>query len=167
MIRRPPRSTLFPYTTLFRSKMAFLDLEDRSGRMQLQSKVDVLGAERHERLLGLDLGDLIGVDGRVFKSRKGELSVQVEDFAVLAKSLRPPPDKHHGVTDVELRFRRRELDLMGNADARELFITRAKVVSAVRRYFDDEGFVEVETPILQPLYGGAMARPFVTHRNQR
>ena len=147
-------------------KMAFLDLEDRSGRMQLQSKVDVLGEERHERLLGLDLGDLIGVDGRVFRSRRGELSVQVEDFAVLAKSLRPPPDKFHGVADVELRFRRRELDLIGNPEARELFITRAKVITAVRAYLDREGFVEVETPVLQPLYGGALARPFVTHHNQ-
>jgi len=147
-------------------KMAFLDLEDRSGRMQLQSKVDVLGAERHERLLSLDLGDLVGVDGRVFKSRKGELTVQVEDFAVLAKSLRPPPDKHHGVQDVELRFRKRELDLMGNPESRERFVKRAKAISAVRRYLDDEGFVEVETPVLQPLYGGALARPFVTHHNQ-
>lgn len=147
-------------------KMAFLDLEDRSGRIQIQSKVDVLGAEKHERLLNLDLGDLIGVDGRVFKSRRGELSVQVEDFAVLAKSLRPPPDKFHGVQDTELRFRRRELDLMGNAETRDLFIARAKVVSAIRRYFDDAGFVEVETPVLQPLYGGALARPFTTHHNQ-
>jgi lysyl-tRNA synthetase class 2 len=146
--------------------MAFLDLEDRSGRMQLQSKVDVLGPEKHERLLSLDLGDLIGIDGRVFKSRRGELSVQVEDFAVLAKSLRPPPDKFHGVQDVELRFRRRELDLMGNPETRELFITRAKVVTAMRRYFDEHGFIEVETPALVPLYGGALARPFVTHHNQ-
>ena len=147
-------------------KMAFLDLEDRSGRMQLQSKVDVLGPEHHERLLSLDLGDLIGVDGRVFKSRKGELTVQVERFAVLAKSLRPPPDKHHGVQDVELRFRKRELDLIGNPESRELFIKRAKVITAVRRYFDDEAFIEVETPVLQPLYGGALARPFTTHHNQ-
>jgi len=147
-------------------KMAFLDLEDRSGRIQIQSKVDVLGAEQHERLLDLDLGDLIGVDGRVFKSRRGELSVQVEQFAVLAKSLRPPPDKFHGVADVELRFRRRELDLMGNPEARELFITRAKIVTAVRSYLDREGFIEAETPVLQPLYGGALARPFVTHHNQ-
>ena len=147
-------------------KMAFLDLEDRSGRMQLQSKVDVLGDEKHERLLGLDLGDLAGIDGRVFKSRRGELSVQVEDFAVLAKSLRPPPDKFHGVQDVELRFRKRELDLMANPEARELFLARAKAITEMRRYFDDEGFVEVETPVLQPLYGGALARPFVTHHNQ-
>jgi lysyl-tRNA synthetase, class II len=147
-------------------KMAFLDLEDRSGRMQLQSKVDVLGPEKHERLLGLDLGDLVGIDGRVFKSRRGELSVQLEDFTVLAKSLRPPPDKFHGVQDVELRFRRRELDLIGNPETREVFLTRAKAISALRRYFDGEGFVEVETPVLQPLYGGALARPFVTHHNQ-
>jgi lysyl-tRNA synthetase class 2 len=147
-------------------KMAFLDLEDRSGRMQLQSKVDVLGPEQHERLLSLDLGDLIGIDGRVFKSRKGELTVQVESFALLAKSLRPPPDKHHGVQDVELRFRKRELDLIGNPESRELFIKRAKVITAVRRYFDDEAFIEVETPVLQPLYGGALARPFTTHHNQ-
>ena len=147
-------------------KMAFLDLEDRSGRMQLQSKVDVLGPETHERLLSLDLGDLVGIDGRVFKSRRGELSVQVEDFAVLAKSLRPPPDKFHGVQDVELRFRRRELDLIGNPESREVFLTRAKAITALRRYFDDNAFVEVETPVLVPLYGGALARPFVTHHNQ-
>jgi lysyl-tRNA synthetase, class II len=146
--------------------MAFLDLEDRSGRIQLQSKVDVLGPEKHERLLSLDLGDLIGIDGRIFKSRRGELSVQVEDFTVLAKSLRPPPDKFHGVQDVELRFRRRELDLIGNPETRDLFITRAKAITALRRYFDDHGFIEVETPVLVPLYGGALARPFVTHHNQ-
>jgi lysyl-tRNA synthetase class 2 len=147
-------------------KMAFLDLEDRSGRIQLQSKVDVLGGEKHAQLLDLDLGDLVGVDGRVFKSRRGELTVQVEDFAVLAKSLRPPPDKYHGVQDVELRLRKRELDLMANPESRDAFLARAKTITAIRRYFDDEGFVEVETPVLQPLYGGALARPFVTHHNQ-
>ncbi len=146
-------------------KMAFLDLEDRSGRIQIQSKVDVLGPEKHERLLSLDLGDLIGIDGRVFMSRRGELSVQVEDFAVLAKSLRPPPDKFHGVQDVELRFRKRELDLIGNPETRELFVKRARAITAVRSYLDGNGFVEVETPVLQPLYGGAMARPFTTHHN--
>lgn len=147
-------------------KMAFLDLEDRTGRIQLQSKIDVLGPEKHERLLSLDLGDLVGVDGRVFKSRRGELSVQVEDFTVLAKSLRPPPDKFHGVQDVEIRFRRRELDLMANPDTRRVFLTRARAITALRRYFDEHGFVEVETPALVPLYGGALARPFVTHHNQ-
>jgi lysyl-tRNA synthetase class 2 len=146
-------------------KMAFLDLVDRSGRLQLQAKADVLGPERMEQLLELDLGDLIGVDGVVFVSRRGELSLRVEDYAVLAKSLRPPPEKHHGLQDVETRFRRRELDLMANEEARELFLTRAKVITAVRRSLDEAGFVEVETPVLQPLYGGALARPFTTHHN--
>jgi lysyl-tRNA synthetase class 2 len=146
-------------------KMAFLDLDDRSGRLQLQAKVDVLGEERMTRLLGLDLGDLIGVDGVVFRSRRGELSLRVEDFTVLAKSLRPPPEKHHGLTDVETRFRRRELDLIANEEARELFILRSRAVTEVRRFLDGEAFLEVETPVLQPLYGGALARPFTTHFN--
>ncbi len=145
--------------------MAFLDLVDRSGRIQLQARVDELGPEGMERLLGLDLGDLIGVDGVAFSSRRGELTLRVEDFTLLAKSLRPPPEKHHGLTDVETRFRRRELDLIANEEARELFITRARVISAVRRFLDAEGFIEVETPVLQPLYGGALARPFTTHHN--
>ncbi|MEA2255032.1 MAG: lysyl-tRNA synthetase, class [Solirubrobacteraceae bacterium] len=147
-------------------RMAFLDLDDRSGRIQLQAKLDVLGDEPMARLLDLDLGDIVGVDGLAFRSKRGELSLRVEAFEVLAKSLRPPPDKFHGLHDVETRFRHRELDLIANAEARELFVTRAKVVSAIRRHLDDEGFVEVETPILQPLYGGALARPFVTHHNE-
>ena len=146
-------------------KMAFLDLVDRSGRIQLQARVDELGADGMERLLGLDLGDLLGVDGVAFISRRGELTLRVLDFALLAKSLRPPPEKHHGLTDVETRFRRRELDLIANEEARELFVTRARVISAVRRFLDAEGFIEVETPVLQPLYGGALARPFTTHHN--
>ncbi|HJS94496.1 MAG TPA: lysine--tRNA ligase [Solirubrobacteraceae bacterium] len=146
-------------------KMAFLDLVDRSGRIQLQARVDELGAEGMDRLLGLDLGDLIGVDGIAFMSRRGELSLRVQAYTLLAKSLRPPPEKHHGLTDVETRFRRRELDLIANEDARELFIVRARVISAVRRFLDAEGFIEVETPVLQPLYGGAAARPFTTHHN--
>ena len=146
-------------------KMAWLDLDDRSGRIQLQAKADVLGPERMERLLELDLGDIIGVDGVAFRSRAGELSLRVEDFTVLAKSLRPPPDKHHGLHDVETRFRRRELDLVANEDTRALFLMRARIVTAIRRYLDDKGFVEVETPVLQPLYGGALSRPFTTHHN--
>ena len=145
-------------------KMAFLDVVDRSGRMQVQSRSDVLGDD-HERLLNLDLGDLVGIDGTVFKSRRGELSLRVDAYTVLAKSLRPPPDKHHGLQDVEQRYRHRELDLIGNEETRALFLARAKVVAAIRGYFDGEGFVEAETPILQPLYGGALARPFVTHHN--
>jgi lysyl-tRNA synthetase, class II len=146
-------------------KMAFLDLVDRSGRIQLQARVDDLGEDGMDRLLGLDLGDLLGVDGVAFMSRRGELTLRVMAFTILAKSLRPPPEKHHGLTDVETRFRRRELDLIANDEARELFIVRARVVSAVRRFLDAEGFIEVETPVLQPLYGGALARPFTTHHN--
>jgi lysyl-tRNA synthetase class 2 len=147
-------------------KMAFLDLVDRSGRMQLQARLDVLGPEKMERLLHqVDLGDIVGIDGSVFVTRRGELSLRIDDYTVLAKALRPPPDKHHGLRDVETRFRRRELDLMGNEEARALFMTRARIVATVRRYLDDHGFVEVETPVLQPLYGGAMARPFTTHHN--
>jgi len=147
-------------------KMAFLDLDDRSGRIQLQAKADVLGPERMAQLLELDLGDIVGVDGLAFRSRRGELSLRVEDFAVLAKSLRPPPEKFHGLKDTETRFRHRELDLIANAEARELFFMRAKAITAIRRYLDDNGFVEVETPVLQPIYGGALARPFTTHHNE-
>ena len=144
-------------------KMAWLDLVDRSGRLQLQAKSDV--TEDYDRLLALDLGDLVGVDGVAFRSKRGELSVRVTRWQLLAKSLRPPPDKYHGLHDVETRYRQRELDLMANEETRDLFLRRARVISAVRRYLDEHGFVEVETPVLQPLYGGALARPFTTHHN--
>jgi lysyl-tRNA synthetase class 2 len=146
-------------------RMAFLDLVDRSGRIQLQARVDELGEQSLERLLSLDLGDLIGVDGIAFSTKRGELTLRVTSYAVLAKSLRPPPEKHHGLQDVETRFRHRELDLIANPEARELFITRARVITEVRRFLDQEGFIEVETPVLQPQYGGALARPFTTHFN--
>jgi lysyl-tRNA synthetase, class II len=146
-------------------KAAFLDVVDRSGRIQLLARINELGEERFERLLSLDLGDLLGAEGTVLRTRRGELSLRVQDFTVLAKSLRPPPEKHHGLTDVEQRYRHRELDLIANEDTRELFVVRAKVISAVRRWLDERGFVEVETPVLQPIYGGALARPFTTHHN--
>ena len=144
---------------------AFLDLVDRSGRLQLHARRDALGEESFERLVSLDLGDLIGVDGAAFKSRRGELSLGVTDWTLLAKSLRAPPEKFHGLEDVETRYRHRELDLIANEETRELFLLRSRVISAVRRWLDERGFVEVETPVLQPLYGGALARPFVTHFN--
>jgi lysyl-tRNA synthetase, class II len=147
-------------------KMAFLDLVDRSGRVQLQARLDVLGDEAHERLLShVDLGDIVGVDGTAIRTRRGELTLRIEEFAVLAKSLRPPPEKHHGLKDVETRYRRRELDLMANEETREVFVTRARVITAIRDRLDRDGFIEVETPILQPLYGGGHARPFTTHHN--
>jgi lysyl-tRNA synthetase, class II len=146
-------------------KAAFLDLVDRSGRIQLLARVNALGEEAFERLLSLDLGDLVGVDGKVIKSRAGELTIALDSVTLLAKSLRAPPEKHHGLTDVETRFRHRELDLIANEEARELFIARARIVTEIRRFLDAEGFVEVETPVLQPIYGGAAARPFTTHHN--
>jgi lysyl-tRNA synthetase class 2 len=146
-------------------KAAFLDLIDRTGKIQLHARVDVLGEDAFARLSTLDLGDLIGVDGAPLRSRRGELSLRVDRFQILAKALRPPPDKHHGLSDVETRYRRRELDLISSVDARRVFIDRARIISAIRSYLDGQGFVEVETPVLQPLYGGALARPFTTHHN--
>jgi lysyl-tRNA synthetase class 2 len=146
-------------------KAAFLDLVDRTGKIQLHARVDVLGPERFELLTTLDLGDLIGVEGSAIRSRRGEVSLRVESFAILAKALRPPPDKHHGLSDVETRYRHRELDLIASEDTRRLFIDRARIISSVRASLDAAGFIEVETPVLQPLYGGALARPFTTHHN--
>jgi lysyl-tRNA synthetase class 2 len=139
---------------------------DRSGRIQLYAQRDALGEEAFARLLELDLGDWLGAEGTVMTSRRGELSLAVERYQLLAKALRPPPDKRHGLADVELRYRRRELDLIANAETRRLFADRARIVAAVRRYLDGEGFIEVETPVLQPIYGGALARPFTTHHNE-
>jgi len=143
----------------------FMDLHDRSGKIQLHAKRDDLGDESFETLTSLDLGDMLGVDGFAFKTRRGELSLRVQSWELLAKSLRPPPDKFHGLEDVETRYRHRELDLIANEESRELFIMRSNVVSAMRRWLDERGFLEVETPILQRLYGGALARPFTTHYN--
>jgi lysyl-tRNA synthetase, class II len=147
-------------------KVAFLDLQDRSGKIQLHAREDVLGGPSFEQLVGLDLGDLIGAQGAPIRTRRGELSLRVDSWELLAKSLRPLPEKFHGLSDVEQRYRHRELDLIANEDARELFLLRTKVIAAVRRFLDERGFIEVETPVLQPLYGGALARPFTTHHNQ-
>ncbi len=146
-------------------KAAFMDLVDRTGKIQLHARQDVLGEERYALLTSLDLGDLLGVDGSAMRSRHGEVSLRVEDFQILGKALRPPPDKHHGLSDVETRYRHRELDLISSEDSRRLFVERARIISAVRATLDGDGFIEVETPVLQPLYGGAMARPFTTHHN--
>ena len=142
----------------------FADLADRTGTLQIHASVDA--TEDYERLRELDLGDVVGVEGEVFCSRRGELSLRVERFQLLAKCLRPLPEKFHGLADTELRLRRRYLDLLANADTREAFLVRSRAVAELRRGLDEQGFVEVETPVLQPLYGGATARPFTTHHNQ-
>src|ERR671931_2307958 len=140
-------------------KLMFLDLVDRSGRIQLLVRPDEVGD------VDLDLGDIVGVTGVAAKSRRGEPSVAVRSLELLAKIHSPLPDTFHGVTDVEQRYRRRYLDLLVNADSRRLAATRARIVAEVRAYLDGEGFLEVETPILQPRYGGGFAEPFVTHYN--
>jgi lysyl-tRNA synthetase, class II len=145
-------------------KASFLDLRDGTGQLQVQARLDELG-ETYEGLLSLDIGDIVGIEGIVFATKRGELSIRADAWELLSKSLRPPPEKFHGLEDVETRYRRRELDLMANAETRELFLARARTLAAVRRWFDSRGFVEAETPVLQPLYGGALARPFTTHHN--
>jgi lysyl-tRNA synthetase class 2 len=144
----------------------FLDIRDGSGRIQLHAREDLLGEGAYELLVQLDLGDFIGVEGTAMATRRGgELSLTIDRWRLLAKSLRPPPDKFHGLEDVETRYRQRELDLLANEQSRRIFAIRARTISETRRRLDELGFVEVETPVLQPLYGGALARPFVTHHN--
>jgi lysyl-tRNA synthetase, class II len=147
-------------------KACFLDLRDSTGQIQLHAREDLLGEGPYQVLVDLDLGDIVGVEGTALATRRGgELSLAIDHWKLLAKSLRPPPDKFHGLEDVETRYRQRELDLIANEESRRLFGLRARTVSEVRRWLDDRGFVEVETPVLQPLYGGALARPFTTHHN--
>jgi lysyl-tRNA synthetase class 2 len=141
-------------------KLTFLDLVDRSGRLQLLCEEGRVGS------LDIDLGDVIGVVGSPASSRRGEPSLAVDELVVLAKNSRPLPDTFHGVTDTETRYRKRYLDLLMNEEARQLFLLRTRIVTAIRDYLDGEGFVEVETPVLQPRYGGAFAHPFVTRSNE-
>jgi lysyl-tRNA synthetase class 2 len=141
-------------------KLSFLDLVDRSGRIQLLCDASRTGE------LDVDLGDVVGVVGSPANSRRGEPSLAVDELAILAKNRSPLPDTFHGLTDTETRYRKRYLDLLMNDESRELLVLRARIVSAIRRYLDEQGFVEVETPILQPRYGGAFAHPFVTHSDE-
>jgi len=141
-------------------KLVFLDVVDRSGRIQVICDTAVTGE------LDVHLGDVVGVVGRPAKSRRGEPSVLAESVDVLSRNTQPLPDTFHGLTDVELRYRKRYLDLLMNEETRRVFVTRARIVTAIRRALDEWGFVEVETPILQPRYGGAFARPFVTRHNE-
>lgn len=146
--------------------MSFLDLYDRSGRIQLQATSDSLPAEQFHLITDLvDLGDLLGIEGRAFVSRRGELTLQIESVELLAKALRPPPDKRHGLQDVDAKYRHREVDLLSSEQTRATFISRSRIIATFRRELDADGFLEVETPILQSLYGGASAEPFTTFHN--
>lgn len=146
-------------------KLAFLVIRDGSGGMQLFCRPGELGDDGFAALLDLDLGDWVGAIGRVVRTRRGELSVMPSEVTLLSKSLRPLPDKWHGLTDTETRYRQRYVDLIANPEVRAVFETRFRVIGAVRRFMDGRGFVEVETPMLQPIPGGAVAKPFVTHHN--
>jgi lysyl-tRNA synthetase class 2 len=149
-------------------KASFADIEDGTGQIQILVRRDSLPDEWYNKIWKklIDLGDFVGVTGPLMTTKTGELSVEVQEIQFLSKALKPMPDKWHGVRDPETRYRRRYLDLLANPDAKEVFRTRAKIIRALRNYLDDQDFLEVETPILQPIYGGAAARPFVTHHNQ-
>ncbi|HZR56436.1 MAG TPA: lysine--tRNA ligase [Terriglobales bacterium] len=146
-------------------KAGFAHLQQEGRRLQIYVKKDAVGEKAFELYKLLDLGDHIGVSGYLFRTRTGELSVHVEDITFLSKDLLPLPEKWHGLTDVELRYRQRYVDLVMNPEVREVFLKRSKLVQSLRRSFDAEGFIEVETPMMQPVAGGAVARPFVTHHN--
>jgi len=146
-------------------KACFAHLKDADGTIQIYLREDVLGPEAYENALALDLGDWVGVTGVVFTTKTGETTVRADKIELLSKSLMPLPEKWHGLTDVETRYRQRYADLAVNDDVRAVFRARAAIVRALREFLDARGFLEVETPVLQPLYGGATARPFVTHHN--
>ncbi len=146
-------------------KSAFGDIDDGTGKLQCHARQKVLGEDRFGAWLDLDLGDFVGIEGVLFRTRTGELTVRVDDYRLLSKALRPMPEKWHGLRDSEVRYRQRYLDLMANPDVRAIFVRRAEIVRALRAHLDSNGFLEVETPTLQPLYGGAAARPFETHHN--
>src|SRR5258708_9563435 len=147
-------------------KAAFAHIEDGTGRIQLYFRVNDIGEEAYKSLKLLDIGDFLQVSGFLFLTRTQERTLHVRELSLLSKSLRPLPEKFHGLEDVETRQRKRYLDLLANGDAaREIFVTRSRTIMAMRRYLDEQNFIEVETPMLQPLYGGATARPFITHHN--
>ena len=145
-------------------KASFFHIQDMSGRMQVYLRQNEL-PEHYEQFKHWDLGDIVGVRGLVFKTNTGELSVHATDVELLTKSLRPLPDKYHGLSDQEARYRKRYVDLIANQESRDIFLTRSKIIRAVRQFMDQSQFLEVETPMMHPIPGGAIARPFVTHHN--
>ncbi|WP_303104271.1 lysine--tRNA ligase [uncultured Mitsuokella sp.] len=147
-------------------KASFCTLNDRTGNIQVYFKIDVLGEDKYKnQFRKLDIGDIVGIRGVVFKTHRGEVTVRVEDFDLLSKSLRPLPEKFHGLQDVDIRYRQRYLDLIMNPEVRDTFRKRTKIIQSIRQYLDDRDYLEVETPVLSTIAGGAAARPFVTHHN--
>ncbi len=148
-----------------KGKAGFAHIQDLAGQIQIYVRKDHVGDGQYDLFNQADLGDIVGIRGNVFRTQVGELSVKAEEFTFLSKSLRPMPEKFHGLQDVEQRYRQRYLDLMTNAESKETFITRSKIIRAMRTYLDGQGFLEVETPLLHTIAGGAAARPFITHHN--
>ena len=146
-------------------KAGFMHIQDLDGKIQIYVRKDVLGEDAYEVFKKSDLGDIVGIEGKVMKTNHGELSVKAEVYTHLTKALRPLPEKFHGLTDKEERFRRRYVDLIMNEEAKRIAITRPRIIRAIQHYLDSKGLVEVETPVLQPILGGAAARPFITHHN--
>ncbi|WP_088351073.1 lysine--tRNA ligase [Bacillus cereus] len=148
-----------------KGKAGFAHVQDLHGQVQIYVRKDAVGDDEYELFKTADLGDLVGIEGKVFKTNVGELSVKATGFTLLTKSLRPLPDKYHGLKDVEQRYRQRYLDLITSMESRETFVTRSKIIREMRRYLDDNGYLEVETPMMHAIAGGASARPFTTHHN--
>lgn len=148
-----------------KGKAGFAHIQDLSGQIQIYVRKDAIGEEAYEIFNTADLGDIIGVTGVVFKTQVGELSIKVKSFELLTKSLRPLPDKFHGLKDIEQRYRQRYVDLIMSPESKKTFITRSRIIQAMRRYLDDQGYLEVETPTMHSIPGGASARPFITHHN--
>lgn len=146
-------------------KASFCDVQDRDGKIQIYIRIDEVGQEVYEDFKKFDIGDIIGVKGEVFRTRKGEISIKAQEITMLAKSLLPLPEKWHGLKDVDLRYRQRYLDLIVNPEVKKTFITRSKIIKAIRKFLDDRDFLEVDTPLLNTIPGGAAARPFITHHN--
>lgn len=146
-------------------KATFVHIQDIAGRIQVYVRVNEVGEDTYELFTHFDIGDIIGVTGKVFKTQRGEISVWARDITLLSKSLKPLPEKWHGLKDVELRYRQRYVDLIVNPEVKDVFITRSRIIRAIRNYLDKLGFLEVETPMMHPIPGGAAARPFITHHN--
>jgi lysyl-tRNA synthetase class 2 len=146
-------------------KTTFFDVRDQSGSMQVVARQEAIGTEAYKQLLDLDIGDIVSVEGDVYVTQRGQLTIGVSECTLLAKALRPPPDRHHGVEDLGTRYRHRELDLLANSKTREMFFKRTKVIEAIHDVLREKGFTQVETPMLQTLAGGASSRPFTTHHN--
>ena len=146
-------------------KAQFVKMQDQTGVIQAYVRIDALGEEAYSNFKKLDTGDIIGVEGTLFKTKTGEITIRAERYEMISKALRPLPEKFHGLTDQEQRIRQRHLDLIMNPDSRERFFNRSRIVSGIRRFLEDRDFLEVETPVFQNVAGGAAAKPFVTHHN--